>query len=64
MLLEALGNKCKVFAHLQPQVRAGYPAIMGMDGMVLGQLLRNKPAGQQHTSQGFYFIKYQYIKKL
>lgn len=43
-VLEVLGDESKVLAHLQPQVRLGHPAIMGMDGMVLGQLPGNEPA--------------------
>ena len=38
-VLEALGDESKVLAHLQPQVRLRHPAVVGVDGMVLGQLL-------------------------
>lgn len=41
-VLEVLGDESKVFAQLQPHVRLGHPAIVGMDGMVLGQLPGNK----------------------
>lgn len=44
-VLEVFGDESKVLAHLQPQVRLGYPAIVRVDGMVLGQLPGNKPAG-------------------
>ncbi len=39
-----LGNESKVLAHLQPQIRLWHPAIVGMDGVVLGQLSGNEPA--------------------
>lgn len=35
-VLKVLGDQSEVLAHLQPQVRLGHPAIVGMDGMVLG----------------------------
>lgn len=43
-VLEVLRDQSKVLSHLQPQVRLRYPAIMGVDGMVLCQLLGNEPA--------------------
>lgn len=43
-VFEVLGDESKVLAHLQPKIRLWYPAIVGMDGMVLGQLPGNKPA--------------------
>jgi len=43
-VLEVLWDESKVLAHLQPQVRLGHPAIVGMDGMVLGQLPGNETA--------------------
>lgn len=43
-VLKVLGDESKVLAHLQPQIRLWYPAIVGVDGMVLGQLPGNEPA--------------------
>lgn len=43
-VFEVLGDKSKVLAHLQPQVRLGHPAIVGVDGVVLSQLPGNEPA--------------------
>lgn len=43
-IFEVLWDESKVLAHLQPKIRLWYPAIVGMDGMVLGQLPGNKPA--------------------
>lgn len=37
-----LRDESKVLAHLNPQVRLGHPAIMGMDCVVLGQLPGNE----------------------
>lgn len=37
-VLEVLGDEGKVLAQFQPQVRLWHPAIVGVDGMVLGQL--------------------------
>lgn len=37
-ILKVLGDEGKVLAQFQPQVRLWHPAIVGMDGMVLGQL--------------------------
>ena len=38
-----LGDESKVLAQLYPHVRLGHPAIVGMNGMVLGQLPGNEP---------------------
>lgn len=37
-VLKVLGDEGKVLAQFQPQVRLWHPAIVGVDGMVLGQL--------------------------
>ena len=50
-LVEVLGDESKVLSHLQPHVRLGHPAIMGMDGVVLGQLPGNEPAEQKQKTR-------------
>lgn len=42
-VLEVFWDESKVFAQFQPQVRLWHPAIVGMDGVVLGQLSRDQP---------------------
>lgn len=42
-ILEVFWDESKVFAQFQPQVRLWHPAIVGMDGVVLGQLSRDQP---------------------
>lgn len=42
-VLEVFWDESKVFAQFQPQVRLWHPAIVGMDGVVLGQLPRDQP---------------------
>lgn len=37
-VLKVFWDESKVFAHFEPQVRLWHPAIVGMNGMVLGQL--------------------------
>lgn len=44
--LQILGDESKVLAHLQPQIRLWNPAIVSVDGMVLGQLPGDEPARQ------------------
>lgn len=51
-VLKALGNESKVLANLQPQIRMWHPAIVSMDGMVLGQLPGYKPTRKYRGNVG------------
>lgn len=43
-VLEKLGDQSKILAHLQPQVRLRHPAVVCVNGVILGQLSGNQPA--------------------
>lgn len=47
-----LRDESKVLAHLNPQVRLGHPAIMGMDCVVLGQLPGNESERERERERG------------
>lgn len=42
-VLEVLGEQSKILAHLQPQVRLRHPAVVRVNGVILGQLSGNEP---------------------
>lgn len=50
--LQVLGDESKVLAHLQPQIGLWNPAIVSVDGMVLGQLPGDEPARQKREKKG------------
>lgn len=57
-VLQVLGDERKVLAHLQPQIRLWNPAIVSVDGVVLGQLPGDEPTRQKREKKGgFEFSK-------